>query len=338
MSDGKAPEPPQLPPPPEPFKFGSFKDLLNNVEIVQSTGPDGKEHFVQKEIAKDPVSERFVQEARNRMGVLLGDIDVLARDNPRLVAPFQGFINTVSQINDRDLQDFLGNVNPEDLTALKDRLIQTNTFLNNEQWNEFDHNMEIDLTARGMADSTVANDYRIKSQRGRALSNDQIRNQAEMVSDNLMSSDLARKGTMYEGRRAIRSREADIAGQQYQLQQGELDKQLLARDDRFNKLGGLIGLNQSIINEDLNKKRGSNIAPTVLGAQSAITGQNNSVWGQQTQNQMQQYQIASQKAASDANMWGNITSAGITGGALLLGGGFGPAALTSGLTKKVPVR
>lgn len=125
---GDEPATPNLAPAPEPFKFGSFRDLLNNVETVQTTGADGKEHFVQKEINVDPVFENFIKQAKQRVGGLINEISVVARENPRLVAPFQGFINEVSQLNDADLADWTNTVRPEDFTALKDNLIRTNTF------------------------------------------------------------------------------------------------------------------------------------------------------------------------------------------------------------------
>lgn len=311
-----SPDPPQLAPAPEPFKFGSFKDLLNNVETIQTTGADGKEHFVQKEIEKDPIAERFVQEAKNRIGGLVNDISVIARENPRLVAPFHGFINTVTQLNDQDLADWTNTVRPEDFRELKDNLIRTNTFLNNENWDHYDHQLELNLTARGLADSTTANEKRALAMRERSISNDIIRNNAEMVGDQLATTDLARKQTLYEGRRAARGRAADIAGQELGLQQEELNKGLMGRDDRLSKLMTLLGLNQNIVNEDINKKRGANIAPTVLGAQSNITGQQNSVWAQNNNNALQQYQIESQNANTNKSMLADFAKTGITLAAL----------------------
>lgn len=314
---GDEPEMVQMSPAPEPFKFGSFKDLLNNVETVQTTGADGKEHFVQKMIKPDnPSIERFLEEAKNSIGGLIRDISVVARENPRLVAPFQGFIQEVSALNDQNLADWTNTVRPEDFTALKDNLIQTNTFLNNESWDDYDHNMEINLTARGLADSAVGNDARVRAQRGRAISNDQIRNQAELVSDQMVNSDLARKTQMYQGRQASRGRASDIAGQQYGLEQGEVDRNLMGRDDRMQKLMTMLGLNQNAINEDTNRKRGANIAPTVLGAQDAITGRQQSAWAQTEQNKLNQYQIGMQKYQSDNALTGSIVGGLATAGSL----------------------
>lgn len=89
---------------------------------------------------------------------MINEISAVARENPRLVAPFQGFINEVSQLNDADLADWTNTVRPEDFTALKENLIRTNTFLNNESWDNYDHQLEIDLTARGLSNSTVGNE------------------------------------------------------------------------------------------------------------------------------------------------------------------------------------
>lgn len=318
--------------------------MLNNVKTVQTTGADGKEHFVQKQINKDPIAEKFVQEAKNAFSGLLKDITVLSKENPRLVAPFHGFINTVTQLNDQDLADWTNSVRPEDFTALKENLIQTNTFLNNESWDDFDHNTEINLTARGIADSSVANDARVRAQRGRAITNDQIRNQAELVGDQLVNTDLTRKQTLYEGRSKARGRASDIAGQQLGLQQEEVNKNLMGRDDRLNKLYTLLGMNQNIVNQDINTKRGANIAPTVLGAQNANTQQQNSVWAQNNQNALTKYQIDSHQYAANQNMMGNLASAGLTIGGLgtmgymgLLGGGAAAGAGIGMASRSFPV-
>ena len=319
---GNEPDMVQMSPAPEPFKFGSFKDLLNNVETVQTTGADGREHFVQKLMKPDsPVVERFLEEARNSIGALIRDISVVAKENPRLVAPFQGFINEVSTLNDQDLADWTNTVRPEDFRELKDNLIRTNTFLNNENWDHYDHQLELDLTARGLADSTPANEKRALAARERAISNDVIRNNAEMVGDQMVNSDLARKQTLYQGRSAGRRRAADIAGQQFGLEQQEVDHNLMGRDDRMSKLMTILGLNQNAINEDTNRKRGANIAPTVLGAQDAITGRQQSAWAQTEQNKLNNYQIGMQKYQSDNALTGNIFSGLATAGAAYMTGG-----------------
>lgn len=322
---GDEPATPNLAPAPEPFKFGSFRDLLNNVETVQTTGADGKEHFVQKEINVDPVFENFIKQAKQRVGGLINEISVVARENPRLVAPFQGFINEVSQLNDADLADWTNTVRPEDFTALKDNLIRTNTFLNNESWDNYDHQMEIDLTAKGLANSTVGNEKRALSMRNRQITNDQIRLNAELTGDQLANTDLARKEAMFKGRSASRGRAADISGQQYGLQQEEVNRNLMGRDDRMNKLAQILGLNQNVVNEDINRKRGANIAPTVLGAQDAITGRQQGAWAQQNQNELNKYQIDMQKYQSDNALTGSLFSGlGALGGGLAMAtGGFG---------------
>jgi len=321
---GNEPQPQPMRPAPEPFKFGSFKDLLNNVETVQRTGADGKEHFVQKQITQDDSEvSRFLEIAKRSIGSLITEISAVARENPRLVAPFQGFINEVSTLNDQDLADWTNTVRPEDFTALKDNLIQTNTFLNNESWDDFDHQLEIDLTARGLANSSVGNDARIRVQRGRAITNNQIRNQAEVLGDQMTSSDLARKTQMFQGRRDARTRGMDIAGQQFGLEQQEVDRNLMGRDDRMQKLMTMLGLNQNAINEDTNRKRGANIAPTVLGAQDAITGRQQSAWAQTEQNKLNRYQIDMQKYQADQGLTGNIFGGLATIGGLGLGGYLG---------------
>ena len=334
---GDEPDMPQMRPAPEPFKFGAFRDFLNNVEIVQTTGADGKEHFVQKEINVDPVYATFIKQAKQRVGGLINEISDVARENPRLVAPFQGFINEVSRLNDEDLADWTNTVRPEDFTALKDNLIRTNTFLNNENWDHYDHQMEIDLTAKGLADSTTGNEKRALAARERAISNDVIRNNAEMVGDQMVNSDLARKQTLYQGRSAARRRAADIAAQQYRLEQQEVDRNLMGRDDRMNKLMTILGLNQNAINEDTNRKRGANIAPTVLGAQDAITGRQQSAWAQTEQNKLNQYQIGMQKYQADNALTGSLASGvGALGGGLAMAtGGFGMFPTLAGGAKAV---
>lgn len=318
------PDMPVLKKAPEPYKFAEFRDLLNNVEVKQEPGAGGKDIFIQKEINVDPVFENFIKQAKQRIGGLINEISAVARENPRLVAPFQGFINEVSQLNDADLADWTNTVRPEDFTALKENLIRTNTFLNNESWDNYDHQLEIDLTARGLSNSTVGNEKRALAMRSRQITNDQIRNNAELTADQLVNTDLARKEEMFKGRSATRNRAADIAGQQYGLQQEEVNRNLLGRDDRMNKLMQVLGLNQNSVNEDVNRKRGANIAPTVLGAQDAITGRQQSAWAQENQNELTKYNIASQKAASDNALTGSLFSGGLalaggiaTGGASL---------------------
>ena len=318
------PDMPVLKKAPEPYKFAEFRDLLNNVEVKQETGAGGKDIFIQKEINVDPVFENFIKQAKQRIGGLINEISAVARENPRLVAPFQGFINEVSQLNDADLADWTNTVRPEDFTALKENLIRTNTFLNNESWDNYDHQLEIDLTARGLSNSTVGNEKRALAMRSRQITNDQIRNNAELTADQLVNTDLARKEEMFKGRSATRNRAADIAGQQYGFQQEEVNRNLLGRDDRMNKLMQVLGLNQNSVNEDVNRKRGANIAPTVLGAQDAITGRQQSAWAQENQNELTKYNIASQKAASDNSLTGSLFSGGLalaggiaTGGASL---------------------
>ena len=254
----------------------------------------------------NPVIERFLEEARNSIGGLIRDISVVARENPRLVAPFQGFINEVSTLNDQDLADWTNSVRPEDFRELKDNLIRTNTFLNNENWDHYDHQLELDLTARGLADSTTANEKWALAMRERSISNDVIRNNAEMVGDQMVNSDLARKQTLYQGRSAGRRRAADIAGQQYGLEQQEVDRNLMGRDDRMNKLMTILGLHQNVINEDINKKRGANIAPVVLQAQDAIAGKQQNAWAQNENNKINNYQIGMQKYQADNALAGNI--------------------------------
>jgi hypothetical protein len=225
-----------------------------------------------------------------------------------------------------------------DPQRLKDNLIRTNTFLNNENWDHYDHQLELDLTARGLADSTTANEKRALATRERAISNDVIRNNAEIVGDQMVNTDLARKETLYQGRSAGRRRAADIAGQQYGLEQQEVDRNLMGRDDRMSKLMTILGLNQNAINEDTNRKRGANIAPTVLGAQDAITGRQQSAWAQTEQNKLNQYQIGMQKYQSDNALTGSIVGGLATAGGMIaapylfpaLAPGVGQAAVGAG--------
>jgi len=328
---GDGPEPPVLPPPPPPFKFGSFKDLLNNVEVIQTTGPDGKEHFVQKEITLDPLAQAFVDQAKQRIGGLINDIMTVAQENPRLIAPFQGFLNEVSQLNDQDLADWTGTVRPEDFSNFKRQLIETNTFLNNEKWDDYDHQLELNLTARGLANSTVANEQRALSMRNRQLTNNQIRLDSEIIGDQLVNTDLARKTALYQGRSASRSRSADISSQKFGLEQEAVNRELLGRDDRMNKLMQLLGINQNVVNEDINRKRGANIAPTVLGAQDAITGHQKSAWAQDNANRLSLYNIENQSYANN-----NALTGSLIGGAMNLGGSLALAYGTGGASMAAP--
>lgn len=144
--------------------------------------------------------------------------------------------------------------------------------------------------------------------RNRQITNDQIRLNAELTGDQLANTDLARKEAMFKGRSASRGRAADISGQQYGLQQEEVNRNLMGRDDRMNKLAQILGLNQNVVNEDINRKRGANIAPTVLGAQDAITGRQQGAWAQQNQNELNKYQIDMQKYQSDNALTGSLFS------------------------------
>lgn len=312
-----SPDPPQFTPPPEPFQFGSFRDFLNNVEVEQKE-IGGKQHLTQKLIKPDnPVYVKFMEHVQQQVPRFINEIVAVARENPRLVAPFHGFINTLTQLNEDIFKDWTQSIRPEDFTSLKDDLIRTNTFLNNEEWDNYDHRLELDLTARGIANSDVANDLRVKAMRGRALTNDQIRNSAEAVAEQRIDADLARKQVQFQGRSEARRRAMDIAGQKFGLEEQEVNKNLVGRDDRMQKLMAVLGLHQNVRNEDINIKRGANITPTVLSGQDAITGRQQAAWQAENQNKLNQYQIGMQKYTAD-----NAMTGGLIGSAAQIGSMF----------------
>lgn len=321
------PPPPRLPPPPKPQEIMDVIDEISGTRSMIVTENGRKVRKIIK-LPRSAEEQKFLRLGEEIISEGLASIKQLYQYNPQNVASIQPLINTIANLNERQIQDLsqitnFGNLR-EDVESF--RTMQKD--LLNEDLLRAEGNMENDLARMGRAGGTYGAAQRAYFAKESAMARRQGDFQALQYGQDLTRQRLGTNLAAYEARQQGRANELRAAETEYSLnRQRQADLENLrqsALSERMNQ----INIGSSLRGADLSRQQQGNATQMAL-YENDLRNRNQqndynnrfNVVNQDYQNQLGYHQAMTNYNKENETGFGQalMTGAGLVGGSMLLG-------------------
>jgi hypothetical protein len=251
--DDDAPEPPKLPPPPEPKEMMNVIDRVAGVQAIITKGPNGKDQREIVRLPRTPQEEQFFRRGEELMSKALKNVNQLYQYKPQDVVNFAPLIETFASLN-RERQEQLGQIaNLGDISQSVENFKQMQRTVLDEEFARIGRATEEDLVHRGRSDSTAAQEFRAALAKNQALAQQYSGVEAQQYGENLAMNRLQRNAVAFglgeQGRQErLRAAQAEYAAKQQQVQDLE-GRRRVAIGENMN----MFDMGAGLVGEDRNK-------------------------------------------------------------------------------------